>query len=177
VRGEDLGISGVRLLSPRRHLDDRGWFMEILRENDMAARFVQANHSHSQAGVLRGLHYHRRQADAWYVVGGRAQVGLADLRRTRQPIVTTVELSAEDPAVLFLPPGVAHGFLALTDVDLLYWVTEYYDDTDEFGVAWNDPSLAVPWKTVDPILSKRDADTPPLDWAEVASVLERLRDA
>jgi dTDP-4-dehydrorhamnose 3,5-epimerase len=174
---QDLGIAGVRALPLRRQLDDRGWFMEIFRENAMAARFVQANHSHSRAGVLRGLHYHRRQADAWYVVRGRAQVGLADLRRPRQPIVATVELSPEEPAVLFLPPGVAHGFLALTDVDLLYWVTEYYDNTDEFGVAWNDPSLAVPWKKTDPVLSERDATAPGVDWEEVSRVLAEVRES
>jgi dTDP-4-dehydrorhamnose 3,5-epimerase-like enzyme len=69
----------------------------------------------------------------------------------------------------------SHGFLALTDVDLVYWVTEYYDNTDEFGVAWSDPGLAVPWKTADPVLSERDSAAPPVDWDEVSRVLADLR--
>ena len=156
-------IPGVRLLRPGRHEDERGSFVEVFRESELGSGFVQANHSHSRAGVLRGLHYHRRQSDAWYVVSGRAQVALADLREPGRPVTVTLELSGDDPAILLIPPGVAHGFLALSDMDLLYWVTEYYDAGDEFGVAWNDPALGVPWKTSDPILSDRDTTAPRLD--------------
>jgi dTDP-4-dehydrorhamnose 3,5-epimerase len=99
---------------------------------------------------------------------------LADLRTPHRPIVATADLSPDDPAVLFIPPGVAHGFLAVTDVDLIYWVTEYYDNSDEFGVSWNDPGLAVAWKTSDPVLSERDSAAPPVDWAEVSGVLADL---
>jgi dTDP-4-dehydrorhamnose 3,5-epimerase len=164
-------IAGLQHLHSQRHPDERGWFLEILRETVLGDRFVQANHSHSRAGVLRGLHYHRRQADAWYVVSGRARVGLADLRTTGEPTVMTVELAADDPAVLYIPPGVAHGFLAVTDLDLIYLVTQYYDASDEFGVAWNDPTLAVPWLAPDPILSDRDREAPRLDWSQVSSIL------
>ncbi|MDP9342751.1 MAG: dTDP-4-dehydrorhamnose 3,5-epimerase family protein [Actinomycetota bacterium] len=156
-------IDGVRLLRPVRHQDDRGFVLEVFRESDLDSGFVQANHSHSRSGVLRGLHYHRRQSDAWYVVSGRAQVALVDLREPDRPVTATVELSGDDPATLLIPPGVAHGFLALTELDLLYWVSEYYDASDEFGVAWNDPSVGVPWKTSDPILSERDATAPLFD--------------
>ena len=144
--------------------------MEILREEAFGATFVQANHSHSSAGVLRGLHFHARQADAWYVIGGRARVGLADLRG-ETPRPATVDLSADDPAVLYIPPGVAHGFAALTDLDLVYFVTHYYDDTDEHGVAWDDPAVAVPWGVENPILSDRDRDAPPFDAGRVAIAL------
>jgi dTDP-4-dehydrorhamnose 3,5-epimerase len=168
---DEPSIAGVRLIHPHRHPDERGWFLEVLREKDFAANFLQANHSHSREGVLRGLHYHRRQADAWYVVSGRARVGLADLRVTNQPEVATVELSADDPAVLYIPPGVAHGFLAMTELDLIYLVTEYYDASDEFGVAWDDPTLAVPWQARAPILSDRDREAPRLEWSQVSSVL------
>jgi dTDP-4-dehydrorhamnose 3,5-epimerase len=167
----ELPLEGVHLLRPRRHRDDRGWFLEILRENIVGDQFVQANHSHSKAGVLRGLHYHRRQADAWYVIAGEAQVGLADLRASGQPKVTTIDLAADEPAVLDIPPGVAHGFLALTELDLIYLVTQYYDASDEFGVAWDDPTLAVRWRVRDPILSDRDREARRLEWSEVASVL------
>ena len=73
-----------------------------------------------------------------------------------------MELAGGDPATLLIPPGVAHGLLALTDLDLIYWVTHPYDASDEFGVAWDDPLLQVPWARRDPILSERDATAQPL---------------
>ena len=167
---EALEIPGVILLRPTVHEDERGSFMEIFREADLGVPFVQGNHSRSRAGVLRGLHYHRRQSDAWYVIRGRARVGLADVRE-RSGQTLTVDLSGDEPAVLYLPPGVAHGFYALTDMELIYWVTHYYDNTDEFGVTWDDPTLAVPWQASDPILSDRDRSAPPLDWTQVDAVL------
>ncbi len=156
-------IPGVRLSPGVVNADRRGFFTEVFREGDLGMRFVQANHSHSEAGVLRGLHYHRRQADAWYMVSGTAQVALADLRDPGSPpVVATLELTGGQPATLLIPPGVAHGFLALTDIDLIYWVTHPYDASDEFGVAWDDPALRVPWARSDPILSDRDASAPRL---------------
>jgi dTDP-4-dehydrorhamnose 3,5-epimerase len=165
-------IPGVLLLRPEVHGDQRGFFLETLREDALGATFVQGNHSHSQGGVLRGLHFHARQADAWYVVRGRARVGLADLRnRTERPAALTVDLSEDDPATLFIPPGVAHGFAALTELDMVYWVTHYFDGSDEHGVAWNDPTLAVPWGLENPILSDRDSSAEPLDWSRVRMLL------
>jgi dTDP-4-dehydrorhamnose 3,5-epimerase len=156
-------IPGVRLSKPTAHADRRGHLVEVFREQDLGTHFVQANHSRSREGVLRGLHHHRRQTDAWYVVSGRAQVGLADLRDPGSPpCVATVELTGDDPATLLVPPGVAHGFLALTDLDLIYWVTHPYDASDEFSVRWDDPLLQVPWARHDPVLSDRDATAPPL---------------
>lgn len=150
------------------HEDSRGSFAEIVREEAFDTQFVQSNHSHSKAGVLRGLHYHGKQADAWYVIRGEAQAMLADLRvKKSHPAVVSVDLSEKDPRVLYIPPGVAHGFLAITDVDLIYWVTHYYDSTDEHGVAWDDPSLNAPWRLKDPILSDRDRSNPRLDWDSV----------
>jgi dTDP-4-dehydrorhamnose 3,5-epimerase len=165
-------IPGVVLLRPEVHGDDRGFFLETIREDALGVRFVQANHSHSRAGVLRGLHFHARQADAWYVVRGRARVGLADLRaRSPRPAAAAIELSDQDPATLYIPPGVAHGFAALTDLDLVYWVTRYFDGADEHGIAWDDPIAAVPWEVRDPVLSDRDASAPLLDWDRIELVL------
>lgn len=172
--GDLEAIPGVKLVRVRQRADDRGFFREIFREEDLEGRFVQANHSRSRAGVLRGMHYHRRQADAWYLASGNAQVALADLRyRVARPQVEVFDLSDEDPAVLYVPPGVAHGFLALTDVELIYWVTAYYDASDEFAVAWDDPALGITWKLAEPVLSARDAEAPRLDWARVGSFLIR----
>lgn len=161
-------IPGACICYPKVHSDSRGSFLEIFREETLGVRFVQANHSRSVAGVLRGLHWHRRQADAWYVLEGHAQAMLADLRtRTSEPAVVPVDLIGGEPKVLYIPPGVAHGFLAVTDVDLIYWVTDYYDASDEFGVAWDDPTLNAPWRLADPILSERDSTNPKLEWDEI----------
>ena len=162
------GIPGAFLCTPQVHADSRGSFLEIFREDLLGAHFVQANHSHSAAGVLRGLHYHREQADAWYVIAGHGQAVLADLRvRDVVPQVTSVDLVGGEPRVLYIPPGVAHGFLAVTELDLIYWVTGYYDASDEFGVAWDDPTLAAPWQAEEPILSGRDQQNPRLEWATI----------
>lgn len=166
---EHPDIPGAMLGAPEVHKDDRGFFLEIFRQDLLGTKFVQANHSHSDEGVLRGLHYHLKQADAWYVIAGEAQAMLADLRvPTESPAIASVELRADDPRVLYIPQGVAHGFLAITDVDLIYWVTHPYDASDEFGVAWDDPTLKAPWRTSDPILSDRDKNNPKLDWATIS---------
>lgn len=140
-----------------------------MRVDAYPLKFVQSNHSRSSAGVLRGLHYHRNQADLWYVPRGTAQVALADLRvRADKPATATLVMSPEKPATLYIPAGVAHGFLALTDVELLYWVSNYFDGSDEYGVAWDDPTLAIPWESSDPTLSERDSSNPELRWDEIA---------
>ncbi|HYX85590.1 MAG TPA: dTDP-4-dehydrorhamnose 3,5-epimerase [Gaiellales bacterium] len=159
-------IDGVRISALETHGDHRGRFCEIFRAAAMPEAFVQCNHSRSAPGVLRGLHYHTKQADLWYVVSGRAQVGLADLRRPGgRPQTDTFVLDAESPSVVYIPVGVAHGYLALTAIDIIYWVTSEYDPTDELGVAWDDPTLAIGWQLDgEPILSGRDAQNPGLDW-------------
>lgn len=153
------------LSSLEAHEDERGRFVEMFRAARYPAPFRQANHSRSREGVLRGLHWHRHQADLWYVVEGRAQAALVDLRaRGGRPAVETVTLDGDEPAALFIPPGVAHGFAALTDLDLVYWVTQEYDANDEHGIAWDDPTLNVPWVISDPVLSPRDRNNPPFRW-------------
>lgn len=162
-------IPGVVHTELQLYADDRGRFAEIFRADAYPETFVQSNHSKSRAGVLRGLHYHRRQADLWYVAGGRAQVALADLRAgSGRPATAVLELAADRPATLYVPAGVAHGFLALSDVDLLYWVTAYFDGSDEHGVAWDDPTLAIPWESSTPVLSERDRSNPELAWDQIA---------
>ena len=162
--------------------DSRGSFMEVWRASSFGelttemtglpdSRFVQANLSTSAAGVLRGLHYHRRQLDYWTVVSGRALVALVDVRSViadlaARAIVETRELSAGETVTI--PTGVAHGFLALEPLQLLYLVTNEYDGSDELGFAWDDPAVGVPWPAVPgtpdgkPILSQRDRNTPAL---------------
>jgi len=142
---------------------------------------MQANLSASATGVLRGLHLHQRQLDHWVVASGRAFVALVDVRpmlrgEADRPIVETRELGADD--WVDIPIGIAHGFLALEPLELIYLVTNGYDGSDELGFAWDDPLAAVPWPTVSdaatpdghPILSDRDRSNPSL-----AELVERLR--
>jgi dTDP-4-dehydrorhamnose 3,5-epimerase len=166
------GLPGVRFGRVQRHADGRGAFREMWRASEFGdLRFVQANLSSSAAGVLRGLHYHRKQLDYWVVASGRAFVALIDVRPLIDrsgavAIVETRELGADDWVVI--PTGVAHGFLALEPLELLYLVTNEYDGTDELGFAWDDPAVGVPWPhlavTPDgrPVLSDRDRANPPL---------------
>ena len=161
------GIEGVVIEPLERFTDERGAFTEWARFSAFPDDLKQANHSRSTAGVLRGLHYHRNQADLWYVVRGRAQVALADLRDPPNARTHVFTMDGDDPQFAYIPPGVAHGFLALTDLDLIYLVTQEFDGSDEHGIAWNDPELAIPWESSDPILSERDRTNEPLRWNSV----------
>jgi dTDP-4-dehydrorhamnose 3,5-epimerase len=154
-------IAGIKIAHLRAIGDERGRFMETFRKAWFPERsweIIQTNRSDSKAGVLRGLHYHFHQVDYWYCPFGIARVGLADLRRSSPTYGASqlLEIGDGNPVGVFIPCGVAHGFYAVTDVTLTYLVDNYYDGDDEFGVAWNDPTLAVPWGVTDPILSGRD---------------------
>lgn len=161
-------IEGVRWGRVARHADARGAFGELFRASLFpGTTFVQANVSTSTAGVLRGLHYHLRQLDHWILLSGHAFVALVDLRPVLgglgRPVVETRELHAD--GTVTIPSGVAHGFLALEPLEMLYLVTNEYDGTDELGVAWDDETLAIRWPRVPtadgrPILSERDRSNP-----------------
>ena len=177
-------LPGVRFGAIARHGDSRGAFRELWRESSFPTltptetgapagvepRFVQVNQSSSAAGVLRGLHYHRRQLDYWVIGSGRAFVALVDVRPVaagRGPaVVETRELRADEWVVI--PAGVAHGFLALEPLEMIYLVTNEFDGGDELGFAWDDPAVGVPWPAVGatadgrPILSDRDKSNPSL---------------
>lgn len=175
-------LDGVRIGRLVRHIDPRGSFREAWRaswyptlDETSAGRpdaaFSQANVSVSALGVLRGLHVHRRQLDHWVLLEGRAFVALVDVRPmlsgAAHPAVETHELDADHR--IAIPAGVAHGFLALEPLTLLYLVTNEFDGTDEHGFAWDDPVAAVPWPAVPgtpdgrPVLSDRDRANPSLD--------------
>lgn len=154
-------IDGVLRVTLTPFADERGRFVETFRREwfpDRSWDQVQTNRSDSKRNVLRGLHFHRRQIDFWVPAAGRIRVGLVDLRpgSPTHRRVELFDLDAASPEGVYVPVGVAHGFLALTDCTLTYVVDRYYDGSDELGVAWNDPELAVPWGIEDPILSPRD---------------------
>ena len=171
-------IPGVRWGAVVAHADERGSFRELWRarafddvgsaltgaREGQRAAFVQSNLSVSAAGVLRGLHLHRRQLDHWVVVGGTACIALVDVRPMlagqARPIVET-RIAPVNTSVS-IPVGVAHGFLALEPLELTYFVTNEYDGSDELGFRWDDPDAAVPWPDMAPILSPRDAVAPSL---------------
>lgn len=159
-------INGVYMMPLRPYQDERGLFMEMFRREWFPWvnwDKLQNNRSDSKAGVLRGLHYHHKQVDYWFALRGVIRVGMADLRPSSPTFRATQVLEIGETNLLgvFIPSGVAHGFVALTDATLLYTVNQYYDGgLDENGVMWNDPDLGVAWNYDSPILSARDLTNP-----------------
>ena len=123
----------------------------------MPARTEQTNVSFSRRGVIRGLHYHERgQDDLFVCLSGTARVVLLDLESDE---TFTIDIGDDNPAAVYVPGRLAHGFEALTDVLFCYEVTREYDadDPDEQGIPWDDPRVRHLWSTQSPILSERDA--------------------
>jgi dTDP-4-dehydrorhamnose 3,5-epimerase len=159
-------IAGVQIVRLRGFADERGRFMETFRTEWFPQRswaVIQCNRSDSKPGVLRGLHYHHHQVDYWYVPQGRLRAALVDIRPSSPTYLATqiLEMGAENEIGLFIPVGVAHGFVALTDVTLTYTVDNYYNGgRDENGVAWNDPVFELDWGVETPLVSERDRQNP-----------------
>lgn len=160
-------IDGVYTIPLKVFGDTRGYFFETFRRSWIpeAREMVQGNCSFSSAGVLRGLHYHLKQADLWNVPVGLVRAVLYDFRprSATRGASQIVEMGETNRVALYIPKGVAHGFLALRDSYMTYLVDEYYDNSDELGIFWNDPALGVDWgATVEPSLSDRDLKNPKL---------------
>ena len=147
-------IAGVKVKPLVRHPDDRGFFEEILRDDDdLLRRFGQASLSMSYPGVIKAFHYHERQDDLWFFPVGSAQVVLYD-GRSASPTkgVTQVLYPGEDnPLLIVIPVGVVHGYRVLGSKPLMivYFTTESYqpDHPDEKRLAWNDPTIGFDWTT------------------------------
>jgi dTDP-4-dehydrorhamnose 3,5-epimerase len=163
---ESSDIPGVWLVRLQPHEDERGRFMETYRASwlPFAATMVQSNRSESAAKVLRGLHYHRRQADFWFVQSGRVTTVLLDTRigSPTEGKHVTLQQGGDEQVAVYIPEGVAHGFYAHEPTVLTYLVTNEYDGSDELGVAWDDPDLGIDWPDQEPILSGRDRENPHL---------------
>ncbi|RMF80194.1 MAG: dTDP-4-keto-6-deoxy-D-glucose epimerase [Chloroflexi bacterium] len=160
-------IADVYYVPFKSFADERGRFAEIFRREwfpQVSWERIQSNRSDSVAGVLRGVHYHHHQIDYWTVAAGTIRVALVDMRPASPThrVATTIDIGPENNIGLFIPVGVAHGFLALTDCTLIYVVNNYYDGgADEQGIAWNDPELGIEWGLErEPILSERDRNNP-----------------
>ena len=134
------------------HSDDRGYFREILRDDDhLLTRFGQSSFSKTYPGIIKAFHWHEHQDDLWYVADGMARVVLYD-RRPDSPTrgVTQVIFAGEDnPVLIFIPIGVAHGFQVLGSkpVVLFYHVTKSYDPKapDELRIPFDDPEIGFDW--------------------------------
>jgi len=161
-------IPDVLLIEPTIFGDGRGFFLESFNTRTFAqkagfqADFVQDNHSHSQRGVLRGLHYQvsNPQGKLVYVVQGEVLDVSVDLRR-RSPTFgqwVATHLNAANHRQIWIPAGFAHGFLVLSEsADLLYKTTDYYNPSAERCIRWDDPQLAIDWGLqAAPILSAKD---------------------
>lgn len=163
-------INGVTFVEPEIFGDDRGIFVETWRREwfPKGREMIQGNRADRQMESLVGLHYHLHQADYWYVPFGTARVVLHDLRQgspTEGATIST-DLGARDDGThnhggIYIPPGVAHGFAALTDMTITYLVDGYYNPADELGVAWDDPEISADWGVKNPVLSARDRANPP----------------
>lgn len=165
-------IPGVLILEPRVFADDRGSFFESFNERVFAeavgrpVAFVQDNHSTSRRHVLRGLHYQEPKPQGKLVraVAGAIYDVAADIRPESPTFGrwVGVELSAENRRQMWVPEGLAHGFLVLTEMaEVLYKTTEFYAPGCERCVRWDDPTLAIRWPlAAEPVLSPRDAAAP-----------------
>ncbi|MFW2014561.1 dTDP-4-dehydrorhamnose 3,5-epimerase [Acinetobacter bereziniae] len=181
-------IKGLLILEPKVFGDDRGWFMEsfnqkafelVLQERGLdIPQFVQDNHSLSQKGVLRGLHYQLdpyAQGKLVRVVQGRAWDVAVDIREDSETYGqwVGVELSSENHKQFWIPEGFAHGFVALEDnTQFLYKTTNYYNKQSEKGIVWNDPAIAIEWPIGDLdniLVSDKDAE------ASKINVMKELR--
>ncbi|KAF1043699.1 MAG: dTDP-4-dehydrorhamnose 3,5-epimerase [Herbaspirillum frisingense] len=172
-------LPGVLLIEPRVFGDSRGFFYESFnarrfRElSGIDAGFVQDNHSKSNRGVLRGLHYQIRHAQGKLVRVTRGAVldVVVDIRRHSPTFGQWhgIELSEENKLQLWIPPGFAHGFSVLADdTEFLYKTTDYWMPEHERCILWNDPAIGIDWRLpVAPILSEKDRQGTPLAQAEV----------
>ncbi len=174
MRIERLAIPEVVLITPPRFGDDRGFFSETWRQDRLeaagiAARFVQDNHSRSvPAGVVRGLHCQigaAAQGKLVRVVRGAIWDVAVDIRAGSPSFgqYVAAELTAENWAQLWVPEGFLHGFCTTApDTEVIYKVTTHYAPDAERGVAWNDPTIALPWPVApeNAVLSGKDAALP-----------------
>ena len=165
-------LPGVLIIEPNVFGDSRGFFKETFqaqryREAGIEHKFVQDNHSRSQKGVLRGLHFQITKPQGKLV--SCSQGAVFDVAVDVDPESATfgqyvgIELTEDNHRQFWVPPGYAHGFCVLTDTaDFQYKCTDYYDSSDEGGLIWNDPDVAIDWPIDQPLLSDKDAKLPTL---------------
>ena len=161
-------IEGVYLIEPRVFEDDRGYFMETyhkreFKEHGLDVDFVQDNQSKSTKGVLRGLHfqYTQPQGKLVRVIKGEVFDVAVDLRRDSPSYgkYESVILSDKNKKQFYVPPGFAHAFLVLSDeAEFTYKCTDFYNGSDEGGIIWNDPKIAIKWPLDESEIQLSDKD-------------------
>lgn len=170
-------LAGVLVLEPRRFGDDRGFFLESFNQRafneatGLDVQFVQDNHSRSARGVLRGMHYQvppHAQGKLVRVVRGSVFDVTVDIRRDSPTFGqwVGVELSEDNHKQLWIPPGLAHGFLVTSEsADFLYKTTDYYAPEAERGLRWDDPTVGIAWPLngLQPTMAERDRQAPLLN--------------
>ena len=166
LKVEKTKLSGVVVVSPTVHGDERGFFMETFHQTDFTEHglpdnFVQDNHSRSAKGVLRGLHfqYPQWQGKLVRVVNGEIFDVAVDVRHDSPTFGqwVGVTISAENKQQLYVPPGYAHGFCVLSEfADVVYKCTALYRPKDEIGILWNDPFIGIEWPVLSPTVSAKD---------------------
>ncbi|MFH1022564.1 MAG: dTDP-4-dehydrorhamnose 3,5-epimerase [Planctomycetota bacterium] len=170
-RFQPLSLAGAVRIEPRLFSDERGYFLETYQRAAFRAagiqdEFVQDNRSRSAKHVLRGLHFQHEpfaQGKLVHVVHGEAWDVIVDIRRGSPSFGKweAVVLSEENRRMVYVPPGFAHGFIAMADgTELLYKVTADYAPSRDAGVVWNDPDLGIAWPVENPILSSKDRALP-----------------
>lgn len=173
IRIRKSELPGVLIVEPRVFADHRGFFLETFHRRKYAeagldVTFVQDNHSRSSRNTLRGLHYQAKHPQGklvWAATGEIYDVAV-DIRRNSGTFGKWIGMNLSDTnhLQLYIPPGFAHGFCVLSDTaDVIYKCTELYDPEDDFGIAWNDPEIAIRWPVSEPILSPKDNALPLLN--------------
>lgn len=163
----DTKIDGVKIIQPKVFGDARGFFLETFEKKryqkilDIDLDFVQDNHSRSSRGVLRGLHFQKMnpQGKLVRVVSGEVFDVVVDIRPDSPTygVWEGVNLSEENKIQFWIPPGLAHGFVVLSDTaDFEYKCTDYYNPAHEGCLLWNDPDVGVEWPITNPLLSEKD---------------------
>jgi dTDP-4-dehydrorhamnose 3,5-epimerase len=167
----DTPLEGLLLIEPKVFTDSRGYFLEtfsekIFNETGISLPFVQDNQSFSYNNVLRGLHFQKppyEQGKLVRVVKGSALDVAVDIRKNSKTFGRhfSVELNERNKQMLWIPPGFAHGFVALEDGTLfLYKVTAYYNPAADSGIIYNDPELNIDWRISSPVVSQKDLVLP-----------------
>lgn len=170
-------LNGLKLFEPTKFGDERGWFMESWREDELQAhniktRFVQDNHSMSTKGVLRGLHFQHTppQDKLIRITKGSAQVVEVDIRIASPTFGdwASFTINEDNQHILWIPAGFANGFLALTEVvEVQYKVTNYWNPSGESNIRYDDPDIGIKWQLDNPTVSDRDKKAKSLkDWKD-----------
>lgn len=169
---EDSKISGIKIITPQIHKDDRGYFFESFNSKDfktlgLPTKYLQDNQAFSKKGTLRGFHYQLKypQGKLVRVIHGEVFDVAVDIRQGSPTFGKYVgfNLSGKNNKIIYIPEGFAHGYVVLSETVIFqYKCTELYHSEDEYGLLWNDNDLNIQWPVKNPILSQKDRNLPTL---------------